>query len=70
MNFIPLTLRFPKPSPENVIYVHPDEILAFGPNMTTERGVMGSIVYTNNPVAFHVAEDTQTIYDLINQSRR
>ena len=31
----------------------------------TDRGVMGSVVYTANPVALHVAEDAQTVYNLI-----
>jgi hypothetical protein len=70
MNPIALTLRYPKPSRDNLIYIYPESIVAFGPNMTAERGVMGSVVYTTNPVAFHVAEESQIVYDLITQAKR
>jgi hypothetical protein len=66
MNFICLTLRYPKNTSENLVYVCPDSILSFGVNMT-DRGIMGSVVYTANPVALHVAEDVQTVYNLINR---
>ena len=64
MNFICLTLRYPRHSGGNHVYIWPNSILAFAVNMT-DHGIVGSVVYTSNPVALHVAEDVETIHKLI-----
>jgi hypothetical protein len=67
MRFICLTLRYPV-STQNLIYVSAQSILAIAVNVT-DRGPMGSVVYTANPVAFHVTEEPEAIYDLINEPK-
>ena len=60
-DFIALTMRYPA---EHLIYVSRNAITAFGENMT-DRGVIGSVIYTTGGQSFHVNEDPKTIYNLI-----
>ena len=70
MKFICLTLRYPRDSGgENLIYVDADSILAVAVNMT-DHGIVGAVVYTANPVGFHVAEAAESIYNLIREAKR
>lgn len=64
MRYITFKLRYPKGYP--IVYVRQDSVLAISENLT-EKGMMGAIIYTANPVAIHVAEDAETVWRMISK---
>ena len=64
-DYIALTKTYPA---KHLVYINCQDIVAFGPNLTEEKGVLGSVAYVTSGTTFYVAEDSETIWKMINET--